>query len=265
MQKILSFLLLLLICLSACASPPVQQKLLQSMADLDAALIPPVILTQLGKQTDSKIAIECLNGQWDNFYETYYPLEMKYGINIVDKLWKSDLNEARELIASAETAVKSGALLQATVQLEETENIFREIRRRHGLSYILDDMLDFSDGIRAIELKCAQKKLNERDFAQLRQMFDQASGTWRKIGAGKINGKLFGFTPAKVKALQKKIKTANEVLQTLSSAISAGNKEEAVLAAIAVEKNLMQIYRAFGDFTSIIEKAKQEKKHNSKK
>lgn len=265
MLKTFSFLLLLLICLSACASSPIQQKLLKAMADLDAALIPPSILTQLGKPEDSKIAIERLKGQWDNFYQTNYPLEMKYGVNIVDKLWKSDLIEAKNLIASAEAAVKSGALSQAATQLGKAEKIFREIRRRHGLPYILDDLLDFYDVIKEIKTKGAQKKLNETDLVQLRQMYEEASKQWGKIGAKKIDGKLFEFSPEKVKALKKKIKAENEVLPLLSSAIYAGNKEETALAALAVEKGFIQIYRAFGNFNPIIEKVKREKKHNPRK
>ncbi|MDI6731902.1 MAG: hypothetical protein QME05_04915 [Candidatus Margulisbacteria bacterium] len=264
-NKTLTLLLLPFVVLSACTSPPVQQKLLKSMADLDAALIPPIILTQLGKQEDSKIAMERLKSQWDNFYETYYPLEMKYGVNIVDKLWKSNLNAAKGLIASAEAAVKLGSLSQATAQLGKVENIFREIRRQHGLPYILDDMLDFSDAIKEIETRCAQKKLNERDFAQLRQTFDQAGKTWEKICAEPINGKLFGFTPEKVKALKKKIRAENTALEGLSSSIYAANKEAILSAAAAIQNDLVQIIRAFGDFNPIIEKVKQEKKRSSRK
>jgi len=235
------------------------------MVDLDAKIIPPIILTQMGKQVYSAVAMERLLTQWDNFYETYYPLEMKYGVNIIDKMWKSDLSEAKSQIASAEIAVNTHMLRQAANQLLKAENIFHEIRGRHGVSYILDDMLDFSDNIREIKKKCAQEKINERDFVQLRKMFDETENKWKKVENTKIDQALFGFTPGKIKALKIKIKGEKKYLQALSGAIYAGNKEEATLASIAIEQNLVQIIRAFGDFNPIIEKVKQENKRNLKK
>ncbi|MFA5840465.1 MAG: hypothetical protein WC890_07480 [Candidatus Margulisiibacteriota bacterium] len=259
-MRIILFFLSVLLCLSACSSAPVQQNLLNSMADLDKAYIPAVILTGMGKNIDSKIAIEKLQDKWNEFYSNYYPLEMKYGLNIVDKMWKDDLKAAGADIGSAEALINTGNWPEANAKLLPIRNIFREIRHRHGMQYVLDDMLDFNDGIALIKKKCRQKKMSERELALVKQQYDVASNTWASILADDKALVVFQFESAKVLAIKKKMKKLKQDLPILKDAISAGEKEAIYAAAVKIEKDYLQIYRAFGDFNPILEKQIEKRK-----
>lgn len=249
-----------MLCLSACSSAPVQQNLLNSMADLDKTYIPAVILTGMGKNLDSKIALERLQDKWKDFYSNYYPLEMKYGLNIVDKMWKDDLKSVGTDIVTAETFLKASNLSQANVQLLPVRKIFREIRHRHGIQYILDDMLDFDDGIGVIKKKSCQKKISERELALVKQQYDVASNTWASILADDKALLVFQFESVKVIAIKKKMNKLKQDLPILNDAISAGEKEAIYAAAVKIEKDYLQIYRAFGDFNPILEKQIEKRK-----
>lgn len=258
-----SLLLFLVFLLAGCASMPVQQKLLVSMARLDRVYIPALVFTNLQRQRESEIAMERLKREWNGFNRKYFGLEIKYGLDITDKFWKEDFEKIDGLVASAEALVKEAKLEKAHEELEEIRLLLKGIRRRNGLNYFLDGMTEFHDAMEGIISTLRGKdKLTEKDFVKLRDLFKEAQTGWAEVAKAEPDPKVFGFDDEKIEAVNKRVRYEENMLANFAAALSSKDEDKIFQAAQDLKPNFVVLYKAFGDFQPVFDRVKREKKED---
>ncbi len=265
MNKVIIFVCLALVLINGCAKDPVKPKLLRSMAQLDQAYIPAFIFTDLHKQREAEIAIERLRERWNMIYEQYYGLQLKYGVNIVDKFWKEDFDRTLTELELAETLIKAEQLTEAHERLVSIRTVLRNLRQRNGLEYFLDGMTAYHDAMEMIRLSLRGKdKLREKDHKQLVALFEQAQNSWAKLDVTKIETKNFGFKSKKIEAIRRRIREQEKHLAAFEAALSSGNADLIFQSAQDLRPNFTVLYKAFGDFQPIFDQVIREKQELNK-
>jgi hypothetical protein len=253
--------LLAALLLFGCAKKPVQPKLLDSMAALDRLYIPALMFTDLHRQRESEIAVEKLSRVWNEFYDHFHGLEIKYGLNITDKLWKDDFERMNELITTAEALVRGGQLPMAYEELEEVRGIFKELRHRNGMVYFLDGMTQFDRDMEEIVLFIRGKdRLSDKQMDKIRDLFRQAQRTWSEVSRVKIDADVFGFDEEKIKAVKKRLLFQERKLASFAAALSSRDTDRIFQSAQDLRPNFVVLYKAFGDFKPIFDQMVGERK-----
>jgi len=261
-NRFLICLVLTLTTLLGCGTQPIKQELLEAMVRFDQVYIPAFYFTGAQKQRGAEIAMERLKPEWENLNAKYFGLEIKYGVNITDKFWKEDFRKMQTLISSAEDSIKTAKLAEAHENLEEIRQIMGEIRHRNGMPYALDNLVVLEQPLAKIAglLPRIKEKFSDKDYARLRSLSQQAQETWKKVMSTKVEAALFSFEPAKLAALEERIKQEQKNLLQIDGALYSKDRAQISAAVEQAESEFMQIYRAFGDFKPILEKIKEEDK-----
>lgn len=247
--------------LLGCAKEPVEPKLLESMAEFDRLYVPVMVFTDLGKQRESEIAMERLKKRWDDFNQTYYNLEMKYGVNIVDKFWQEDFDKINQAMVSAETLVASQELGQAHQELSEIRYVFLELRHRNGFDYFLDGMTEFYDPIQEIIICLRGKnKLSDKEYDRLITLAERARRKLNKLSISKIDPGYFGFSPRKNEAIRKRVKDQEKLMSAFEKALSSGDLDRIFQSAQNLKPNYLVLYKAFGDFQPVFDQVVKERR-----
>jgi hypothetical protein len=252
------FITLLLL---GCAGHSVKQGLLKSMIELDKRYIPALVFTDLEQQRESELAMDNLKREWSKFKEKYYNLEMRYGLNITDKFWKEDFDRIQGLIVSAEGYIKEENLGAAHESLKEVRLIFLELRHRNGLNYFLDPMTRFDNSMESIvSLLRGKDKLSDKDLDNLQALAVEAKESLDEAIAFNFEPDLYKYTPEKSEAIKKKLKDEREELQDFEKAVEEANSDMIFQTAQDLKPGFMVLYKSFGNFQSILDRAKQERK-----
>ena len=254
-------LALMLIAIIGCGTQPIKQELLAAMARFDQLYIPAFYFTAEQKQRGAEIAMERLKPEWDSFNNKYFGLEIKYGVNIIDKYWKEDFRKIQTLIASAEDSIKTAKLSEAHSCLEEVRQSMMAIRHRNGIKYALDDLVVLEEPLAGISATLRHKeKFTEKDYALLLSLSQQAQEGWKKVLSARVEAKLFNFDAKKVHNLEERIRQEQKNLLQIDGVLYSKDRVQIAVAVDQAKAELMQIYRAFGDFKPILEKIKEEEK-----
>jgi hypothetical protein len=260
-SSIRSLLFILLVILTfGCAKEPEQPKILKSMAKLDQAFVPAFIFVDLSKPREAIIAVNGFRKEWDNFYNKYYELEFKYGVDIVDQFWKEDFDKVKTLVASVEEDVKKEKLRIARQKLNKIRVLLKELRHRNGLSYFLDDMTDFQ--ITLDEIFSVLKReggLRDRDFVKLDELTKEIRGKWDRLSQTDIDKDTFGFDDKKIEAVKNRISYEVESLDHFSIAVETNEEDRIFQAALELKPNYIVLYKAFGNFKPVFKQVKKEK------
>lgn len=252
--------LLLILCAVGCAGEPVKPKLMRSMAQIDRAYIPVSVFTGLKKQRESELAFDLFRRQWEDLYGKYYGLEFKYGVDIVDKFWKEDLDRVKNIVLSSEAEIKGKKLAEAHKRLAGIPIILLGLRHRNGLNYFLDELADFDLVQKEInKLIAGKNKLTELEKNRLEKLAQEAGESWGRVASAEIDGKLFRLNGKNIKAMRKRISVEAEAVKQLIGAAAARDEEGAIAAAPQLLPEYIIIYRAFGDFKPIFDQVKKEK------
>ena len=266
----MKIILVLLLCLSLFGSgeEPEQNKFLKSCAQFDQIYIPTLMFTKLNKQRESEIAINKLKNKWQSFSEQYQELEIKYGVDITDELWQIDFEKISDQIIAADILIRQSSLEAAYLELDGVREVFTELRSRNGMDYFLDKMTDFYDLMDEMSAITANTtSLSRQEKQRLTLLNDEALKQWQEISQANLNGKYFGFSKAKIKAIKKRIKLEKGSLVNLETALAVSGTRRIIKATNDCQTNFIMLYKAFGDFQPILDSAKQErlKKENEEK
>jgi len=266
--KYIFYLVLILLLVGnsfGCANKSVKAELLTSMAQLDRVFVPAFIFTELGRQRESEIALEMLKGSWLLFYDRFAKMQMRYGLNIVDKFWQEDFENINRAVLTAETYVKEGKFGEANSELNDVRVILKSLRHRHGLDYFLDSMTEFDLAVGEMTaLLQGRNRLTDREMDQLRQKFGRVQKAWLEADRVEIDPEAFSFKPEKVKAIKDRVKAEEKILATFAVALSSKQMDRIAQTSTTLRPNYYLLYKAFGDFQPIFDKIVQERKQKEK-
>ena len=252
--------LLLIFTLIGCSRGPVEPRLSKDMANFDRVYIPTLIFTNLLRQRESEISFARLEKKWKKFGKDYYGLELKFGVDIVDKFWKEDFDKITELMASVEVYVKDKNLKQANLQLKRVPFILLDLRHRNGLKYALDPIYNFSRTVdKILGLLAKRSIIRDRDLDTLRSMSIEALEKWSIVAETDINTDVFGFDKAKVKAIKKRFNHVQKTLEDFNQVVLEGSREAIPSVAAKIKPPFVILYKAFGNFDPIFKQMLKER------
>jgi hypothetical protein len=266
MRQGIIFIFLFLIMLTGCSEKPPQVKIQDSMAELDQVYIPTFIFTDLGRQRESEIAFERFKNKWDAFYDKYYGLEIKYGVNITDKFWKEDFDRINGAVITAEALIREGDLFDANDELITVRVTLRKLRHRNNISYFLDRLAEFDDLMdQMVRSLRGKDRLTERDVDNLRGLFRQAQASWLRLENSEMELELFGFEAEKEQAVRDRIREEARMLGVFAAALSSRDTDKMFQAIQDLKPNFVVLYKAFGDFQPVFDQVVKERKEREKK
>lgn len=251
---------LILLC-AGCGRLSLKQQLIKDMASFDSTCIAALIFLDVGKQHETKLAMERFNSGWNGFRDKYYKLELKYGQNITDSFWQEDFDRIDTLVGSAEILVEEKKLLLAKEKLESIKLIMRDMRRRHGLNYYLDALTDFQKATLDMRQPIAgKKKLKERDVVDLRGFFQIAQQSLADLAKKKIDHRFFPMSQKQLKAIAKRLENEQKLMGGVAAAITTRQIPLIAASIDALQPDLALTYRAFGDTQPIFDQILKERK-----
>lgn len=252
----------MLLCFSlfGCGEEPAQKQFIKSSAELDQAYIPVLLLTKMQKQRESEISFQRFKNRWNGFYETYYSLELKYGVDIKDALWQEDFDQINAYIVTAEVNIKDKKLLNAYDNLDGVRETLKELRSRHGMNYFMDDLLSFGDLLDEMQAVAAYKiTLNKNEILKLSQLDKAALEDWKTISKKPVDAKLFGLSKEKTAAVKERIKLEKGTLVNLETALAVSSPQKIIQSVADIQPNFVMLLKAFGDFQPILDQVKKER------
>jgi hypothetical protein len=259
MPRKIILLFMLAFILVGCGTDPIQRQLLKATSKIEKAYIPTLLYTETFKQRQAQFAMEGLKDEWGNFYAKYYNLELKYGVDITDKFWKSDLDAIASAIASAESFIKANLMPAAFARLSMVRTALRDIRHRHGIESVLDRLTDFDESLQKMYgFVRTKRKINDRDATIMGKMLDDTQAKWELVERSKINASLYGFSFSKSRALKKRIREEGVRVKNLSALIPSRDPGSILSCIVDLRNNFTLLYKAFGDFDPIIKKIKEQ-------
>lgn len=252
---------LLVALLLGCGRVPVQDKLLKSMAQLDRAYIPALFFADLSKQREAELSFQRLKNAWSGFYDKYYGLKLKYGVDIIDEYWQDDFDRAGALIASAESLIKARRLKEAALTLAPLQPIFAKLRHRHNLDYFLDRLIDFHLSLNSLTNNLIGKKqLTFREIERLSGPEAELTKKWEAVESSKINRNIYGFSSAKVGSFKKLLVQEKTAIAQLKAAVTKQDPVKVRQTVNDLRSGFAYIYRVFGDFQPIFDQVNKEKR-----
>lgn len=249
--------------LLGCSQEPIEQKLLKDMVALDRSYIPVLVFTDLQTQRQSEIAFGRFKKDWQRFDQHYSGLELKYGVDIVDKYWQEDFKRMRKVVVSAETFVAQQDLNAANKKLQLIKGILGPLRRRNGIEYFVDGLHQYQEDLELISSFLRGKdELRDKDYKDLKKLFRRVQKTWLEVGELKINSELHGFDQKKITAIRNRVRAEERLLASFVAALTSRNSDRVFQAAQDLKPGFMVFYKVFGDFQPIFDMIVSERKKN---
>ncbi|MFA6549443.1 MAG: hypothetical protein WCT39_05920, partial [Candidatus Margulisiibacteriota bacterium] len=228
---------------------------------VERAYIPTLLYTETFNQRSAHFAVERLKDEWGQFYSKYYSLELKYGVDITDKFWKSDLDAINSAIASTEVFINANMLPAAFTRLYTVRGTLRDIRHRHNIESVLDRLTDFDDALQKLYgFGRSRRKISDRDATIMGKMFDDVQAKWELVERSKINASLYKFNFSKSRALKKRLKDEGARVDNLAALVPTRDLGRILSSILDLRKEFTLLYKAFGDFEPIINKLKEQTK-----
>jgi len=259
MPKRIILLFILAGILVGCGGDPIQRQLLKSTSKIEKAYIPALLYTETFKQRQAQFAMERLKDEWGSFYARYYNLELKYGVDITDKFWKSDLDAIGSAISSAEAFIQANLMPAAFMRLSIVRGAMRDIRRRHGIESVLDRLTDFDESLQKIYgFVRARRNISDRDATILKKMLDDTQAKWELVERSKISSSLYGFSSSKTQALKKRLRDEGVRVKNLAALAYIRDPGSILSSVTDLRNNFTLLYKAFGDFDPIIKRLEEQ-------
>jgi hypothetical protein len=217
------------------------------MAMLDRAYIPALALSSAGNREGTIVAMEVLKLEWTRFRERHYKGKPD------DALWNTDLDDVDARIGRAEELARAESLDAAHEELEGVRRRMLELRRRNGIDYFPDRLVDFHDPMEAIFLTAKQRGAAGMDSttqSALGQLAANARAEWDKVLAGELDARQLRLDAAAVAKAKEQLAAESEALDKLDAALAGGDPQAVYEAGMAVRPPFAKLYMVFGDFAT---------------
>lgn len=223
-----------------------KNDLRQDMVKLDKSYIAALALTSQGKVAESRKAMEILSGSWRQFKDRYHEA------NPADTQWKKDFDATDHMIAEASQIVLSDRkVTDAHEVLEEVRMVMMKLRARNEIDYFVDRLTAFHEPMEAIVLAAKDKTpetLGGADIRRIQETLPKAEALWKRVMAGNLDGSTYLLDAGQLERARKLMRTEEQTLAALKSALAGGDKAEIIKAAVGVKPNFAALFMTFGDF-----------------
>jgi hypothetical protein len=256
------FIVLAVLVALCCAVVPVtasakDEELVQAMADMDKAYIPPLFYTSNNSKPLSLKSMAICKAEWAKFAAEYYDYRPDYAN------WQSYFVAVEAAIAEADAIVTSCAkdpsctnVVPAHEPLEIVRLTMRELRTHNGFpKFNTDAMTAFHDPMEAIVLSVKGKTpdmIDDTMMAMLRAYLDEALFLWSKVEKCPLEPALWHFTDQQVTDYYTYLFQERMALEAFEDALNAENKPAIIQTGMALKPIFMKAYTLFGDFAKVM-------------
>jgi hypothetical protein len=222
------------------------EGLMKDFVLFDRVFIPPLALTNQGKVTPSKKAMEALKTQWAQFKKNHYSARSE------DPMWKQDLDKMESKILEAEQIVLSEKnLMEAHEILETIRFALKAARSRNGIDYYIDYLSEFHEHLEAI-IHVANERdagsLSDKDIKFIAGECEEGLRIWSQVQNRAFDKGLFGFSDKQEARRKELLQREAQALSNLQRALEGDDRMLIIKSAKEIRPHYSQLYMLFGDF-----------------
>jgi hypothetical protein len=259
MRKLMVVVLLISLC---CAIVPAvasakDEDLVQAMAALEKAYVPPLFYTSNNSKPLSVKSMAIYTSEWAAFAGAYYDYRPDYAN------WQGYFVVIEEAIAEANAIVSTCAadpscsnVVPAHESLERVRLTMLELRTHNGFpKFNTDTLTAFHDPMEAIVLAVKGKTpdmIDDAMMATLRAYLDEALFLWSKVEKCPLEPALWRLTDQQVTDYYTCLFQERLALTAFEDALNAANKPAIIQTGVALKPAFVKIYTLFGDFARVM-------------
>lgn len=231
------------------------EVLLQAMADLEQAYIPPLFFTnQVDKLPAAKKGMMILRGEWNVFKAGYYDYRPDYAN------WQIYLDEVEYAIQDAEAIVATvtpeniATLVQAHDALEGVRKAMLDLRTHNGFpKFITDKMTLYHEPMETIVLELKNQPMSPALLEEVALLYTEADKAWHQAEICPVDPEMWGFSIDKMKLYYNQVTKVRATLDTLAAALESGDPVAIKMAGtLALKQPFVDTYIMFGDLTPFV-------------
>lgn len=250
MKKVLAVVVMAALCAMALPAGAQDEVLLQDMANLEKAYIPPLFYTSAQQLAPSVKSMNIYKAEWRAFANAYYNYRPD------EANWKNYFDLVERAIQEADAIVASGQnLTLAHDALEHVRLTMRQLRIRNGFPKFSPDTLTaFHDPMEAIVLSVKGKTPDQIDDALIASLYDLLSSAlflWDKVEKCPLDPILWHFTDTQTSNYYQYLLSERTALEAFETALNSGDKAAIIAKGVAIKPTFVNTYTLFGDFARI--------------
>ncbi len=220
---------------------------LRNLIHFDRVYIPALVYTEQGNLPESRRAIGTLRREWNDFRRRNHGWvrndpESVEGFGSIDG----------KILKAEETIAYGRSLSEAHAALEGIRDALLTIRRRLGMEYFPDLLIDFHGPMEKIVQTVEGKKpggLSPEDLTEIRTSLETAGSIWKRVAETKLDADLYQFDEQAVAAFKKGVDGVEASLESLSQALAKADQAQIIQLAGSLQPGFARVYLLFGGFT----------------
>jgi tetratricopeptide (TPR) repeat protein len=250
MKKLLAASVVVFLMVMPGAALAKDEMLVQNMADMEKAYIPPLFYTSAQSLSLSDKSMGIFTAAWREFRTAYYDYRPD------ETNWSAHFDRIEEAVRKAESIVATGQnLVSAHDALEEVRVAMLQLRTHNGFSkFTTDKLTAFHHPMESIVLSVKGKQpeqIDETMLAGLRELLDEALFTWDKVEKCPLDAELWGLTEAQAGNYYQYLFAEKNALLNFEAALNVEDKAAIIRTGVALKPNFVNLYTLFGDFARV--------------
>ena len=217
-------------------------------AEFDRVYIPALALTNQGKLSASRQALQRLRRHWESSQQH---IESALG---ADDAWDVASVAVQRSLDAATRDLEGEQPMAAHESLEPIREVMTAARRLARIEYPLDLLTDFHATMELIAKPAAERSPGQLDREYLDRLpgyLSRAVLQWRRVENTSFAPVLSGMDPGRSDAIGAQIQSVRVALIALREAMAHNDREATVRAAKGLKPPFAQLYMSFGDFREL--------------
>jgi hypothetical protein len=246
--------------LSGAAAQAKDDALLADMVSLDRAYINPLFFTSNMNPPKARQSMAAFVERWRAFageYRGYRPSQANWNVHFdaveaAIAATQPMVDEAARRFAAKDPScilLACPILVTAHDELEAVRYELWDLRAHNGFpKFVTDKLTAYHDPMEAIVLTFKGRPIaavTADELAAVGEYLDEAIFLWSRFEATPIEAALWGFTPAQVEEIGRRIDAERGILEELAAFYDAGQIAELAARSMALKQAFVPVYTAF--------------------
>jgi len=231
------------------------EVLVQAMADLEQAYIPPLFFTnQVDKLPAAKKGMMILRGEWNGFKAAYYDYRPDYAN------WQIYLDKVEYAIQDAEAVVATvtpeniATLVNAHEALEGVRMAMLDLRSHNGFpKFITDKMTLYHGPMEYIVLELKNQPMSPALIEEVTLVYKEANEAWNNVEKCPVDPEVWGFSVEKMLLYYSQVEKVRASLDAFAAALDSGDPVAIKMTGtLPLKQPFVDTYIMFGDLTPFV-------------
>lgn len=224
---------------------------IDDMVAFDGHYIPALAATNVAATDPSatgraRAAVQRLTERWPDLRRRL----VDTGRGVRDRAgWNAMLVELDRRIGEGDALARRDAFADAHEAFEQVRPAIGTARRRAGIDYFVDRLVDYHEVMERIALAAGPIRDAGLDAAgrdRLERDFAHARAAWLAIERTPVDARLHAMTPERLAQYQRAVADESAALSRLSDALRGSDRPALAAAAAGIKPPFARAYTAFG-------------------